>query len=109
MEPYQEYPKINDILSLSEIDVINERLISKVDVDVILVSFKKIERWRYLIIENYLYERKTFMRYGKPLGNKKEPYYNTEEEMVIQKYCYDDLSILEKEIFNNLKNKKHVR
>lgn len=97
--------KIGDILSTKEINDIDQRVNSGVDVFTILTTYKKYTEEDREIIKCYIKERfKLIFNNNRIMGHKNEAYYKNEEEMIIPKYTWDDLSEEEKEFYNQNKN-----
>lgn len=97
---------IRDILTVEEIDSIRNRLYSGVDHNCVLGSFKKMSKFKKDIIINFIEKQlQLIVKNEKVMGNKNEPYYESEDDMIIPKYTWNDLSKTEKEFYKSFNNK----
>ena len=97
--------KIENILTPCEINTINERIAAGVSVFTVSVTYQSFSNKDREIIKCYIKERfELVFNNTKMIGHKNEPYYKTEDEMIIPKYTWNDLSNQEKQ-FHKQKNK----
>lgn len=101
--------KINKVLSFSEIDTIDLRIRAGVTSWVIMISFKDKNQKEQEIIRSYIAFREVLTYHNKILGNKLEPYYESENDMDLPSYTLDDLSPSEKEILNSLNREEKLK
>ena len=97
---------INKVLPLDEIDSINARLKCNIASYVIILTYKHMSKRDQEVIRNYMTYRETFVYKNKTLGNKTEPYYESEDDMEIPIYDLKKLCPAEKDIVKLLKAKK---
>jgi hypothetical protein len=93
--------KIESILNSKEINTINQRIASRVDVFTILITYKSYSKENREMIKCYIKERSDLVfNNTSVMGHKNEPYHKSEDEMIIPKYTWDDLSNEEKKFYN---------
>ena len=93
--------KIENILNSDEINTVNQRVASGVDIFTILTTYKSYPEKDREIIKCYIKERlKLVFTNNRIMGHKNEPYYKNEDEMIIPKYTWDNLSDEEKQFYN---------
>jgi len=99
--------RIKEILSLYSREQLSLRVRSGVDFNSLSLTYKSYSEEDKETINEYIRKEMKFIYCTKPLGHKTEPYYEKEEDMVIEKYTWETLSDNEKVFYNNNKTKNN--
>jgi hypothetical protein len=93
-------PKLNSFLTIEEIDDINRRIpTDELFYDLYISYSKKLTYEGKATLYDYIKENR-YPRSKKILGTKTVPYYETEDDMILPEYKWEDLPSEERNLLN---------